>query len=132
MPNMFQKHYTREEVRALLPRVRGWLQRLSELREQLGKQDKKLEKLLEPGRDLGGPIVDNWARTLAQIKSVLYEFLQREIQIKDLSRGLLDFPALMDDKEVFLCWERGEADVEFWHELDAGYAGRQRLDELDV
>ncbi len=132
MANLFQQHYTRDEVRALLPQVRGWLQRLSELRGDISKLDKKLEKLMEPGRDLGGPVVENWVRTVAQIKTVLFEFVRREIQIKDLKRGLLDFPALMGDKEVFLCWEHGEADVEFWHELDAGYAGRQRLDDLDL
>ncbi len=132
MANLFQQHYTRDEVRALLPQVRGWLQRLSELRGDISKLDKKLEKLMEPGRDLGGPVVENWVRTVAQIKTVLFEFVRREIQIKDLKRGLLDFPALMGDKEVFLCWEHGEADVDFWHELDAGYAGRQRLDDLDL
>jgi hypothetical protein len=47
--------------------------------------------------------------------------------LKDLERGLIDFPAIIGGKEVFLCWEQDEEDIEFWHDLDAGYAGRERL-----
>jgi len=55
------------------------------------------------------------------------EFFERQIQLKDIDRGLIDFPSFLGGKEVFLCWELGEDDVEFWHELDTGYAGRERL-----
>ena len=72
-------------------------------------------------------LVNSWIRALAEMQGVLVEFQQRDIQIKDLERGLIDFPAFMGDKEVFLCWEEGEEDVEFWHDLDAGYAGRSPL-----
>ena len=82
---------------------------------------------MQPGRDLGGPVVNAWLRTLADMKDVLMEFQRREIQVKDLDRGLLDFPAIIGGKEVFLCWEQEEEDIEFWHDLDAGYAGRERL-----
>ena len=58
---------------------------------------------------------------------MLQEFQRREIQVKDLQRGLVDFPAMLEGREVFLCWEQDEEDIEFWHELDGGYAGRERL-----
>ena len=61
------------------------------------------------------------------MKDVLRKFEEREIMIKDLQRGLVDFPALIGGREVFLCWERDEEDVEFWHDIDSGYAGRERL-----
>ncbi|MFO1512143.1 MAG: DUF2203 family protein [Verrucomicrobiota bacterium] len=54
-------------------------------------------------------------------------FNAADIQIKDLERGLLDFPAIIGGKEVFLCWEQDEDAVEFWHDLDTGYSGRERL-----
>ena len=127
MRHQFKKHYTREEARALLPHVRLWLQRVVQLREEAQKNDERLAQMLEPGRDLGGPLINRWLRTLADLRDVLLEFQRREIQIKDLERGLLDFPALMEGKEVFLCWEKGEADIEFWHDLDTGYAGREKL-----
>jgi hypothetical protein len=82
---------------------------------------------MSPGFDLGGELVNTWVRTLAHLEEVLLEFQRREIQVKDIDRGLLDFPAILGEKEVFLCWEQDEEDVEFWHDLDAGYAGRERL-----
>jgi hypothetical protein len=71
--------------------------------------------------------VNTWIRTLAGMQEVLAEFQRREIQIKDLERGLVDFPAIIGGREVFLCWELDEEDIEFWHDLDGGYAGRERL-----
>jgi hypothetical protein len=127
MTFQFKKHYTRDEARALLPHVQLWLNRLVQLRGESQKTEQQLEQLTAPGRDLGGPLVNGWIRTLADLRDVLLEFHRREIQIKDLERGLVDFPAVMGDKEVFLCWERGEEDIEFWHDLDAGYAGREKL-----
>jgi hypothetical protein len=127
MAYQFQKHYTREEARALLPEVRLWLKRLDQLRVDLEKHEGRLNALMSPGRDMGGGSVNAWVRILADLEGVLVEFHRREIQVKDLDRGLLDFPAIMGGKEVFLCWEQDEEDVEFWHDLDAGYAGRERL-----
>lgn len=123
----YQKHYTREEARALLPHIRLWLRRLVQLREELEKHERRLTGLMQPGRDLGGDLVNNWVRSMVEIKEVLLEFYERDIQVKDLDRGLLDFPSIMDGKEVFLCWEKDEEDIEFWHDLDAGFAGREPL-----
>jgi hypothetical protein len=125
--NRFQKHYTRDEARELLPSIREWLKRMVELRGDLEKQEKRLASLMAPGCDLGGALVNKWVRTIAEIKDVLLEFHSREIQVKDLDRGLIDFPAFIGGKEVFLCWEQDEEDIEFWHDLDTGYAGREPL-----
>ena|SRR5215831_7223957 len=123
----FDTHYTRDQARALLPTIRKWLKRLTELRAELQKYDKRIERLMAPGRDLGGSVINGWVKSLADIKIVLMEFQKRDIQIKDLDRGLIDFPSILQDKEVFLCWESDEDDIEFWHDLDSGYAGRERL-----
>jgi hypothetical protein len=71
--------------------------------------------------------VNTWVRQLADLRGVLLEFERREVLVKDIERGLVDFPALIDGREVFLCWEKDETDIEFWHDLDAGYGGRERL-----
>jgi hypothetical protein len=123
----FAKHYTPEAARLLLPDVRRWLRRLVEQRSRLEKSDARLTALRAGGADLGGPVVNDWVRTMAEIRAVLVEFQQREIQIKDLDRGLIDFPAIIGDREVFLCWEQGEDDIGFWHDLDSGYSGREPL-----
>ena len=127
MTHRFQKHYTREEARALLPQLRQWLGQLSQLRSDLEKNDRRLAGLMNSGQDTGGELVNASVKLLGEIKQVFQEFQNREIIIKDLERGLVDFPALIGDKEVLLCWEKDEDDVEFWHDLDSGYAGREPI-----
>ena len=127
MPYRFRQHYTRDEARALLPQVRVWLKQLQQLRESLRTQDERLGQLLATGAELGGDSVNRWIRNLCDLKEALQEFQRRDIQVKDLDRGSLDFPAIIGEREVFLCWEQDEEDIEFWHDLDTGYAGRERL-----
>jgi hypothetical protein len=127
MTYRFEKHYTREEARTLLPQLRGWLDQLGQLRLEIDANDRRLAGLMAAGQDLGGDLVNNSVKLLGTVKDLLQKFQDREIIIKDLQRGLVDFPALIGGKEVFLCWEKDENDVEFWHDIDSGYAGREPL-----
>jgi len=127
MEGRFKNHYTREEARKLLPQILVWLDQLTLLRERLIRLEEPLSRLTADGADCGGERVHNLARTLVNIKEVLGQFHGRDIQIKDLDRGLIDFPAFIGGKEVFLCWKKGESDVEYWHDLDAGFEGRERI-----
>ena len=127
MDYQFKKHYTRDEARALLPEVRQWLARLVEIRDQLQKSELRMKSLTSSGADLGGDLVNGWVRQLLALQEVLREFQRRQILLKDLERGLVDFPSIIGGKEVFLCWEKDEEDIEFWHDLDTGYAGREKL-----
>ena len=127
MSNRFQKHYTAEEANALLPQIRGWIKQINGLREELARCDVRLEALRKEGSDLGGETVFRQVRFFADVQALLQEFRTREIQVKDFDRGLIDFPAIIGGREVFLCWEQDEDSVEHWHDLDAGYSGRERL-----
>jgi hypothetical protein len=126
MGYQFQKHYSRDEARALLPQIRAWLNQIHEDGARLQDFASKFTPLLEAGADAGGPNVNQFLRVYAELRTLLAEFARREIQIKDLDRGLIDFPALRAGREVFLCWEKDEDDIEFWHDLESGYAGRER------
>ena len=53
------------------------------------------------------------------------------ITLRDIDSGLIDFPALVTGRQVWLCWRLGEGDVDWWHELDVGFAGRRRLADLE-
>jgi hypothetical protein len=127
MAHQFSKHYTLEQAQSMLPQVRQWLEQLEDARDRLLKYDKRLTSLMKPGLDTGGDLVNNWAKTMADFRDALEEFQRREIQVKDIDRGLLDFPAIIGGKEVFLCWEKDEDSIEFWHDLETGYGGRERL-----
>ena len=127
MPHRFRKHYSIEEARAQLPQIRKWLGEINQVRGRLKQLDERIGQMVADGADAGGESVHKQIRLIADLRTVLQEFERRQIQIKDLDRGLIDFPAIMGSKEVFLCWEQDEEDIEFWHDLDAGYAGRERL-----
>lgn len=125
MERRFRKHYTREEANALLPQVREWIAQLLDLRDRGKRFEQRLTALAAGGNDVGGETVNGWLRVTYKFRDVLSEFEERQIQLKDLDRGLVDFPAILQGREVFLCWEEGEDDVEHWHELDGGFAGRE-------
>lgn len=127
MPLRFKVHYTPTEARALLPDVRGWLDCIENLSENLREIDEEIDKLQTGGLDLGGEWVEARVAVFAEMSLTLREFSSRQIQIKDLERGLIDFPALLDGREVLLCWEKSEDDIVWWHDLESGYADRQPL-----
>ena len=126
-PFQFTKHYTIEEARALLPQIRKWFERLDHLGHRLAQLSKRTGGRLNAGEDIGGNSVNEEIRCMSELREIVNEFRDREIQIKDIERGLIDFPALREGREVFLCWEKEEEDIEHWHELDTGFAGREPL-----
>lgn len=124
-----ERHYTVEEANALLPRVKPLLQRLRDERDLLADSDAH-EQLSdaaptngggEPGRQVG--------EAFLEVRRLLGALQEAGILVRDIDRGLIDFPAIRGGREVYLCWELGEDSVDHWHDLDAGYRGRQRLDE---
>ena len=74
-----------------------------------------------------GQVQENVDRLTRQIEEGVQELLDRGIIIRDLERGLVDFPSQREGREVFLCWIGGEERIEFWHETDQGFAHRQPL-----
>ncbi len=125
----YTRHYSVDEAQEMIPQLRLWLAELNQHRKQVQHLDERLGQLLHTGADPGGGIVNDWVKHLAGIQKNLAYFRDLEIQLKDLERGLLDFPAIMAGREVFLCWEQDEDHIEFWHDLEAGYSGRARLPE---
>jgi len=127
MSHVFEQHYTLDEARAELPQIRAWFDEIDGLTACVREVNEELSPQLAAGADLGGRLVSRQIRHMTRVQSILKEFHRCQIQVKDLQRGLIDFPAILDDREVFLCWERSEEDITHWHALEAGYAGRQPL-----
>jgi hypothetical protein len=123
----FAKHYTLAEARALLPELRALFRDAHRSRQLARQVDDKLGARLAEGGDLGGSQVAALVRAMVEINRRLARLHELGLQVKDFDRGLVDFPHLRDGREVFLCWEADEDDIEFWHDLEAGYAGRERL-----
>lgn len=65
-----------------------------------------------------------------QMQAGVTRLVERDVTLREIETGLVDFPALANGRPIWLCWRLGEGDVEWWHELDDGFAGRKPLSEL--
>ena len=121
------RHYTVEQANAALGWVEERVERLRAARSQLSDEEARAalgEAAPSNGGGAPGRVV---SEAFLELQRALGELQAMEVVLRDLERGLVDFPSLRDDREVYLCWEAGETAVEFWHDLDAGYGGRQPL-----
>lgn len=124
----FRKHFQVAEARELLVSLRETFGIIHASRDRLLACEKTLTKrLAKTGGDIGGKEVNILIRAMLAMHEGISEIASRGIQIKDIDRGLVDFPHLRNGREVFLCWELEDDDIEFWHEIDSGYSGRERL-----
>lgn len=124
---MADKYYSVAEANALLPQVRTIVQRIRETQTALA-QDKTVARVREKAAQNGG---GQPSRHLAEMTRTLEQDLnqlqQWGIVLRDPSIGLIDFLHHREGETVFLCWKLGEPAVEWWHPVDTGIAGRQRL-----
>jgi hypothetical protein len=121
--------FTLEEANALLPEVRRLFQRIDEATAVIQKLEPEVKRASERAAEGGGGTVHGvqYADALTRFLMSIQEILGHGIEIKDFERGLCDFPHERDGKIVYLCWKRGEERIEWWHDIDAGFAGRQPL-----
>jgi hypothetical protein len=121
------RHYTVEQANAAIPWVQERLDTLRTAREGLNDEDARAA-LAEAGPANGGGEPGRVVSTaFLSMRDALAELREMEIVLRDLDRGLVDFPAMCDGREIYLCWVEGEAAVEHWHEPDEGFDGRQPL-----
>ena len=124
---MAERHYTVEQANAAL----GWvMERIERLRSaRVGLNDEEARAALQeagPSNGGGEPgrVVSD---AFLEMRSALVELQAMDVVLRDLDRGLVDFPSIRDGREVFLCWEEGEDEIGFWHDVDSGYGGRRPL-----
>jgi hypothetical protein len=107
-----------------------------ELHADVQRRRERLERLLErrgPGRedDLYSEEVDEMEKgldaDLERLRGFGDELAEIGAELKDPAAGLIDFPTLVDDRDAWLCWKLGEDSIEFWHDLQSGFAGRQPI-----
>jgi hypothetical protein len=124
---MSGRHYTVEQANAALQWVSERLDRLRSARQGLNDEEARTA-LSEAGPTNGGGepgrVVSD---AFLEMRTALVELQAMEVVLRDLERGLVDFPSVRDGEEIFLCWEEGEDEIGFWHDLDSGYGGRRPL-----
>jgi hypothetical protein len=121
------RHYTVEQANAALDWVLERLERLRSAHVQLSNDEARTalgDAAPSNGGGAPGRVV---SEAFLELQRALGELQAMDVVLRDLDRGLVDFPALREGREVYLCWEAGEDEIEFWHDLDAGYGGRRPL-----
>lgn len=126
--HQFQKHFTVAEANALLPHVLSVFERIHALGAELATHQVALESIHERTPGNGGSAASAEMLVISDaITRLMSDLEDKGILIKDVQTGLIDFPHLREDREVLLCWRMGEKSIEFWHEIEAGFRGRQPL-----
>ena len=133
------KVFSVEEANQLLEQVRPLVQQLQALQGSILKSNQQLQegaRKLSQGN--GYPIqeINQQLQELTKHQLHLIEAFESAFQqletlgcfLKDLEVGLVDFHAMRDGELVFLCWKLGEDRIRFWHQLEAGFTGRQPLE----
>jgi hypothetical protein len=125
---LHERHYTREEANAMLPRIEPLLLKLRSSRDEL--TDEQAHEALSDAAPSngGGDPGTQVGEAFLEVRRLIAALSEAAIVVRDVDRGLIDFPSIIDDREVYLCWQLGEESVDFWHDLDSGYGGRQPLD----
>ena len=132
---MPDRTFTPEEANEALLRVRPLVARMVVARHALldaqRRQAELVARIASNGGGLTPPDVSAVAAEVqeasTELVGVVDELQGLGVLVKDLDRGLVDFPCVHRDRELLLCWELGEDDVAFWHGADEGYAGRRPL-----
>jgi hypothetical protein len=122
------RHFTRAEANELLPQLEPLLRRLRDAKDRLTDTDAH-EALAEAApSNGGGDRGREVGEAFLEVRRILEGLTDGGIVVRDVDRGLIDFPSIRDGREVYLCWELDEDDVAFWHDIEAGYGGREPLD----
>jgi len=122
-----ERHFTREEANALLPQLTTMLDQLRDAKDELTDSEAH-EALSEAAPTNGGGEEGRQVGVaFLEVRRLLEAIEQAGIVLRDIDRGLIDFPTLIEGREVYLCWELGEDEVAYWHELETGYGGREPL-----
>jgi hypothetical protein len=124
------KLFSVEEANALVPTVRRIAQAIQRAHARLKASQDGAREAAEAAAQGGGgmPGGARYVEALVALAERAGELEALGVQLKDFERGLVDFPSLREGRVVLLCWQLGEGDrVEWWHETEAGFAGRQPL-----
>ena len=131
------KLFTVEQANAMLPLVRAIATDLAELSRDVIDRRQRIAQLMNRDEDEVDPddpykselahVRDELDKDTQRLQEFVEELRQLGVEPKSAPEGLVDFPSRMDGRVVFLCWKLGEPEVLYWHELDAGFLGRQPL-----
>ena len=124
-----KKYYTPREANKALNVIRPIVEELMRIGENIRARQPELWSVAQKSAGNGGnPFLSKALKDFERLDELVHEIQNTGIFIKDLTVGIIDFLALHDGREIYLCWRHGEEQVRFWHEVHAGFAERQLID----
>jgi hypothetical protein len=122
--------FTVAEANASLPHIKPRVAELLSIRNRMSKRGPALAGVVDKAaRSNGGSrAASDTVDDMQRFRALVSEINAFGCLLKDTSVGLIDFPAELNGRTIYLCWRYGEDTVSWWHELEAGYAGRQPID----
>ena len=128
--------FTVEQANAMLPLVRAIAEDLVRQSRAFFEREQRLERLrgnreLSDSDPYSGELLEienELKRQRETLKRYVQELEELGVELKSPTEGLIDFPSIRDGRPIYLCWKLGEPEVAFWHDVDAGFAGRQPIE----
>ena len=128
---MTQRYFTLHEANETLKLIRPLMEEVQTIRLKILRNQPEAWPAIQKSAGNGGNrVLSNLVQEFEKFDELIHRIQATDVLIKDINLGLLDFPAFKDGREVYLCWQYGEGDIAFWHEVEAGYAGRQPIDSF--
>ena len=122
-------YFSLEEANTALEIIRPLMDEVQKIRQKILTTQPETWSAIERSAGNGGnPALSKLVKSFDRLDDLLHKILATGVQIKDINTGLMDFSALRQGREVYLCWKYGEEKIEFWHEIEAGFAGRQPIE----
>jgi hypothetical protein len=122
-------YFTLEEARTALRAILPLMEEIMTIRDSILRQQPETWQLVQSSAGNGGSAdASRLVKDFDRLDKLVHRILDTGAILKDLNQGLLDFPAWREEHEVYLCWQYGEPDLGYWHEVEAGFAGRQPIE----
>lgn len=123
------RYFTLHEANEALKIIRPLMDEVQMIRKKILASQPEAWPAIEKSAGNGGNrALSDMVQDFERLDALVHQIQAAGAQLKEVNIGLLDFSALKDGREVCLCWQHGEEEIAFWHEVDAGYAGRQPIE----
>ncbi len=125
------QYFTLDSARAALEIIRPLMDEIQSIRAGILERQPETWPLVEGAAGNGGSKKASLlVKDFERLDRLVHRIQETGAILKDLNQGLVDFPAWRQGREVYLCWQHGEPELAYWHEIEAGFAGRQSIDSF--
>ena len=127
-----ERIFTLAEASGLLPRLRSVLQDIGDAWRRMKELNPEIQKVRDKvPLDGFSPHGVDYVDSVSRLLFLLHQVKEMGVLLKDVEKGLCDFPYMRQGRVVYLCWHLGEDSIEYWHDIEAGFGGREPLDDSD-